>query len=206
MALWLRPQSAIRVGVPELEARARTAGLLGEGQAGRAAELGWNAASLFGCRRARPRACSGAVGPVLSRILVVPVCYGPSRAARQLPHQSTTLRVDSSSTDDSRLRGALPIPDSCTAPLPAGTPPQGPSRGGGVRDKSSIRYQRDNSKLAHPGGAGLLWAIHEPLVSYRINRQLSGWIPPPLMIRAFGAHCQFRTRALRNKAKLLRGC
>src|ERR1700737_1065044 len=29
--------------------------------------------------------------------------------------QSTTLRVDSSSTDDSRFRGALPLPDSCTA-------------------------------------------------------------------------------------------
>ena len=29
----------------------------------------------------------------------------------------------------------------------------------------------------------------EPLVSYRINRQLSGWNPPPLVIRAFGAHC-----------------
>jgi D-hexose-6-phosphate mutarotase len=36
---------------------------------------------------------------------------------------------------------------------------------------------------------------HKPLVSYRINRQLSGWIPPPLMIRAFGAHCQDRTHA-----------
>jgi hypothetical protein len=43
----------------------------------------------------------------------------PTRAARQLPDQSTTLRVDSSSTDDSRLRGALPIPDSCTAAKPA---------------------------------------------------------------------------------------
>ena len=30
----------------------------------------------------------------------------------------------------------------------------------------------------------------DPLVSYQINRQLSGWILPPLMIRAFGAHCQ----------------
>src|SRR2546429_4647299 len=39
----------------------------------------------------------------------------PAQAARQLPDQSTTLRVDSSSTDDSRLRGALPIADSCTA-------------------------------------------------------------------------------------------
>jgi hypothetical protein len=28
----------------------------------------------------------------------------------------------------------------------------------------------------------------KPLVSYRINRELSGWILPPLMIRAFGAH------------------
>jgi hypothetical protein len=39
----------------------------------------------------------------------------PAQAARQLPDQSTILRVDSSSTDDSRLRGALPLPDSCTA-------------------------------------------------------------------------------------------
>jgi len=28
----------------------------------------------------------------------------------------------------------------------------------------------------------------EPLVSFQINRQLSGWNLPPLMIRAFGAH------------------
>src|ERR1700738_666251 len=32
----------------------------------------------------------------------------PAQAARQLPDQSTTLRVESSSTDDSRLRDALP--------------------------------------------------------------------------------------------------
>jgi len=30
----------------------------------------------------------------------------------------------------------------------------------------------------------------EPLVSYQINRQLSGWNLPPLVIRAFGPHCQ----------------
>ena len=34
---------------------------------------------------------------------------------------------------------------------------------------------------------------HEPLVSFRINRQLSGWNLPPLMIRAFGAHCHRKT-------------
>jgi hypothetical protein len=35
----------------------------------------------------------------------------PGRAARQLPDQSTILWVASSSTGDSRLQGALPIPD-----------------------------------------------------------------------------------------------
>src|SRR5262249_17260993 len=35
----------------------------------------------------------------------------PGQAARQLPDQSTTLRMESSSTDDSRLRGALPKGD-----------------------------------------------------------------------------------------------
>jgi hypothetical protein len=33
----------------------------------------------------------------------------------------------------------------------------------------------------------------EPLVSYRINRQLSGWNLPPQVIRAFGAHCHKET-------------
>src|SRR3954468_14011972 len=28
----------------------------------------------------------------------------------------------------------------------------------------------------------------KPLVSYRTNRQLSGWNPPPLVLRAVGAH------------------
>ena len=35
----------------------------------------------------------------------------PSRAARQLPDLSTIIRVEPSSTDDSRLRGALPDSD-----------------------------------------------------------------------------------------------
>src|SRR4051794_1094205 len=32
----------------------------------------------------------------------------------------------------------------------------------------------------------------KPLVSYRSNRQLSGWNPPPLVIRAVGAHWGIR--------------
>lgn len=34
-----------------------------------------------------------------------------------------------------------------------------------------------------------------PLVSYQINRQFSGWNLPPLVLRAFGAHC-CRKRAI----------
>ena len=33
----------------------------------------------------------------------------------------------------------------------------------------------------------------EPLVSYQINRQFSGWLLPPQVIRAFKAHCQDQT-------------
>src|SRR3990172_2984667 len=40
----------------------------------------------------------------------------PSQAARQLPDLSTIIRVRPSLTDDSRLRGALPLPDPCIAP------------------------------------------------------------------------------------------
>src|SRR5580692_6429362 len=43
-------------------------------------------------------------------------CRLPGRTARQLPDQSTTLWVESSSTSDPRLRGALPTAD--ISPLP----------------------------------------------------------------------------------------
>ena len=42
-------------------------------------------------------------------------------------------------------------------------------------------------------GSDLLSYPCESLVSFRINRQLSGWNPPPQVIRAFGAHCQKKT-------------
>src|ERR1700675_4592422 len=46
------------------------------------------------------------------------------------------------------------------------------------------------SRLKRPLSQGSNPASYpaEPLVSFRINRQLSGWNPPPLMIRASGAH------------------
>ena len=46
------------------------------------------------------------------------------------------------------------------------------------------RLKRPLSRGSSPSGYPA-----EPLVSYQINRQLSGWNLPPLVIRAFGAHC-----------------
>ena len=57
----------------------------------------------------------------------------------------------------------------------------------GPPDRSAA-HRRPLSRGSNPCGYP-----HKPLVSYRINRQLSGWILPPLMIRAFGAHCHKRT-------------
>src|SRR5829696_5217685 len=52
----------------------------------------------------------------------------------------------------------------------------------------SAALQRPLSRGSGPSGYPA-----EPLVSYQINRQLSGWNLPPLVIRAFGAHCHYRT-------------
>jgi hypothetical protein len=61
----------------------------------------------------------------------------PGQAARQLLDQSTTLRVESSSTDNPRLRGALPIPD--LALIPDDSRPG--TRAGFVATSPEIRYQ-----------------------------------------------------------------
>ena len=58
---------------------------------------------------------------------------------------------------------------------------------------------RGSSPSGHPA---------EPLVSYQINRQLSGWNLPPLMIRAFGAHgakqtCQQRANVVNDPTRTL---
>src|SRR3981189_1676830 len=54
--------------------------------------------------------------------------------------------------------------------------------------RSLSRPRRPLSRGSSPSGYPA-----EPPVSYQINRQLSGWIPPPQVIRAFGAHGQYRT-------------
>jgi hypothetical protein len=70
---------------------------------------------------------------------------------------------------------------------------------GHIATARNIPVAELNGRLAEL--AGLEGAPHKPLVSYRINRQLSGWIPPPLMIRAFGAHCHYRTHASQQIAR-----
>src|SRR5438874_7544941 len=52
------------------------------------------------------------------------------------------------------------------------------------------RLKRPLSRGSSPSGYPA-----EPLVSFQINRQFSGWILPPQAIRALGAHCQFLTHA-----------
>src|SRR5215217_5573093 len=53
---------------------------------------------------------------------------------------------------------------------------------------SLSRLKRSLSRGSSPSGDPA-----ELLVSYQINRQLSGWNLPPQVIRAFGAHCRGQT-------------
>ena len=57
---------------------------------------------------------------------------------------------------------------------------------------------RPTGSLSHPRrplsrGSSPASYPAKPLVSYRTYRQLSGWIPPPQVFRALGAHCHKRT-------------
>jgi hypothetical protein len=53
----------------------------------------------------------------------------------------------------------------------------------GPLDRSAAQW-RPLSRGFSPGSCP-----PKPLVSYQINRQFSGWNLPPLVLRAFGAHC-----------------
>ena len=68
----------------------------------------------------------------------------------------------------------------------------------------TLRPARSLSRPRRPlsRGSGPAGYPAKPLVSYQINRQLSGWNLPPLMIRAFGAHGQKATYAVRQKTFL----
>src|SRR5262249_17037964 len=64
----------------------------------------------------------------------------PSETARQLPDLSTIIRAEPSSTDDSRLQGALPIADIGLTFLPTAVEPsESSSLGDGSRPLAAIR-------------------------------------------------------------------
>src|ERR1700738_1574875 len=73
------------------------------------------------------------------------------------------------------------------------------------RPAQALLALRPTGSLSHPRrplsrGSSLVSYPAKPLVSYQINRQLSGWNLPPQVIRAFGAHCHVRTPTLLQTA------
>ena len=86
------------------------------------------------------------------------------------------------------------LPRSCSLPQMAGGSASALSLSRPARASHALRPAGSLSRPRRPLSRGSSPASHpvEPLVSFQINRQLSGWNLPPLMIRAFGAHGQNR--------------
>src|ERR1700687_1074245 len=87
------------------------------------------------------------------------------------------------------------LPRSCSLPQMAGGSASASSLSRPAQASLTLRPAGLLSRLKRPLSRGSSPSGYpgEPLVSYQINRQLSGWNLPPLMIRAFGAHRQHRT-------------
>ena len=90
------------------------------------------------------------------------------------------------------------LPRSCCLPLLTGGSASALSLSRPAQASLTLRPAGLLNRLKRPLSRGSSPAGYpaEPLVSYQINRQLSGWNPPPLVIRAFGAHGQTRTSSL----------
>src|ERR1019366_1153632 len=86
------------------------------------------------------------------------------------------------------------LPPSCSLPQMAGGAASALSLSRPAQASLTLRPARLLNRLKRPLSRGSSPAGYptEPLVSYQINRQLSGWNLPPLVIRAFGAHGQTR--------------
>src|SRR5664280_2340851 len=87
------------------------------------------------------------------------------------------------------------LPRSCSLPQMAGGSASALSLSRPAQASLTLRPAGLLNRLKRPLSRGSSPAGYptEPLVSYQINRQLSGWNLPPLVIRAFGAHCQKQT-------------
>src|SRR5215217_6794572 len=89
------------------------------------------------------------------------------------------------------------LPRSCSLPQMAGGSASALSLSRPAQASHTLRPAGSLSRLKRPLSRGSSTSSYpdEPLVSYQINRQLSGWNLPPQVIRAFGAHCQKLTYA-----------
>jgi hypothetical protein len=87
------------------------------------------------------------------------------------------------------------LPRSCSLPQMAGGSASALSLSRPARTSHALRPAGSLSRPRRPLSRGSSPSGYpaEPLVSFQINRQLSGWNPPPLVIRAFGAHGQQET-------------
>ena len=95
------------------------------------------------------------------------------------------------------------LPRSCSLPQMAEGSASALSLSRPAQTSRSLRPIGSLSRPRRPLSRGSSPAGYptKPLVSYQINRQLSGWILPPLIIRAFGAHGQQATYAGRSRPR-----
>src|ERR1700688_611864 len=152
-------------------------------------------------------------GPLLRRhypasTLLRP-CPTPAMAAACRDVEAATLACDGSlpitRTTFPTCRAQYPggssgcacrlLPRSCSLPQMAGGSASALSLSRPALASRMLPPIGSLSRLRRPLSRGSSPSGHpaEPLVSYQINRQLSGWVRPPQVIRAFGAHCQERT-------------
>src|SRR6202030_4298804 len=87
------------------------------------------------------------------------------------------------------------LPHACSLPQMAGGSASALSLSRPAQALLTLRPTRSLSHPRRPLSRGSSPASYpaKPLVSYQINRQLSGWNLPPQVIRAFGAHGQEET-------------
>src|SRR4051812_13435126 len=88
-----------------------------------------------------------------------------------------------------RSHGLPRFPGGSASASSLSRPPQASRalRPAGLLDRPGRPLSRGSSPVSCPT---------KPLVSYRSNRQLSGWNPPPLVIRAVGAHWEILVKGL----------
>ena len=151
-------------------------------------------------------------GPLLRRhypasTLVRP-CPTPAMAAALRDVEAATLALDGSPpitrTTFPTCRAHYPggssgcacrlLPRPCSLPQMAGGSASALSLSRPAQASLTLRPAGSLSRPRRPLSRGSDPASYptKPLVSYRTYRQLSGWTLPPLMVRAFGAHCQLR--------------